>query len=86
MLYLICSSFLKLACDHSASKLLSIAFMLILCCAQCPLSGVSAQILFATFVQDRVTDSDAMLVTVFNMTQRKALEVQLQEQQITLQQ
>ncbi len=37
-------------------------------------------------VQDRVTDSDAMLVTVFNMTQRKALEAQLQDQQVTLQQ
>jgi len=33
-----------------------------------------------------VTDSDAMLVTVFNMTQRKALEAQLQDQQVTLQQ
>ena len=37
-------------------------------------------------VQDRVTNSDAMLVTVFNMTQRKVLEAQLQEQQIVLQQ
>lgn len=36
-------------------------------------------------VLDRVTNSDAMLVTVFNMTQRKVLEAQLQEQQIVLQ-
>lgn len=37
-------------------------------------------------MQDKVTNSDAMLVTVFNMTQRKFLEDQLQQQQIVLQQ